>query len=109
MFASDVIPATLHATFLGGEQPPTLPHSCVNSLVKFVNLFREDDIVQELVDVLSFSRKQDSVRSQYTQTRPRVVDGLYRILHLVQSTWASGEQKYFSSGVVHLVHLLGRI
>ena len=42
-----------------------LPYS-VNSLVKFVNLFREDDIVQELVDVLSLSRKQDSVGSQYT-------------------------------------------
>ena len=67
MFASDVIPATLHATFLGGETNnlQLLPYS-VNSLVKFVNLFREDDIVQELVDVLSLSRKQDSVGSQYT-------------------------------------------
>lgn len=56
-----------------------------DSLIEFVNLLREEHLVQELVDVPPLCRQQHAVFGQDAQTGASVTDGLHGIFYLIQT------------------------
>ncbi len=58
----------------------------LDSLIEFVNLLREEHLVQKFVDVPPLCRQQHAVIGQDAQTGASVTDGLHGIFYLIQTT-----------------------
>ena len=70
-------------------------------LMKFVNLFRNERLVQQLVCVSSFGSQNNSVVGQNAETRAGMADRLHRIFDLIEATFGreDGRTSVITSGL----------